>query len=216
MLEAYRETIIGACRRCLLTVAVGAFAAAAAAQPDLSGTWVLDEDRSDDPGTTVEKADSGGVIGRMRRSTSGSAVIFGIPVPVPERDTSDRDRARSHNSPSLVRSGHVLSVIDRLSINQDDEAAELVYDTLKAATYEYGVPLDTGYSTIVASWSGDRLVVVHELLGGTEITETYELANRGTELHWDVRVKSEGIRTIRVARVYERAGANGLQLTADL
>lgn len=172
----------------------------------LTGSWLLDEERSDDPGEIVEKADHGGTVGRILRSTSGSVVILGIPVPELPRDT-ERSKPRSHDSASLVKSGHVLSAIDRLTITQDREATELLYDTLKAATYEHGVPLNTGYSTVVASWNGDKLVVEHSLIGGAEITETYELDSRADELHWNVRVKNKDIRTIRVSRVYRRAEA---------
>jgi hypothetical protein len=106
----------------------------------------------------------------------------------------------------------VLSLIDRLTIDQDTQATELIYDTLKAATYEHGVALDTGYSTITASWKGYRLVVEHALIGGGEIMETYEVDEIAGELRWDVRVKNDGIRTIRVSRVYRRAVTPASQL----
>jgi hypothetical protein len=187
-----------------------------AAARDLSGTWVLDEARSDDPGEIVEKADYGGKIGSIFRRTRPSAVIFGIPLPVPK--PSERDKPRSQDNSSLVKSGHVLSVIDTLKIHEDKDAIELLYDNLEAATYELGVALDTGYSTVTASESGDRLVVLHALSGGGEITETYALDRTGNELHWSVRVKNDGIRTIRVDRIYTRStadtGATRLNLMA--
>ena len=178
----------------------------------LSGTWILDEARSDDPGAAVEKADHGGTIGRVIRSTSGTVVIGGIPIPELPR-SEERSKPRSHDSPSLVKSGHVLSVVDRLTIDQDAQLTEMVYDTLKAAAYENGIELETGYSTIIATWNGERMVVEHVLASSAAITETYELD--GDRLHWDVRVKSKGIRTIRISRVYERAGAAGLNLVAQ-
>lgn len=188
-----------------LAALLGIGPATVAVAHDLSGTWVLDEGRSDDPGDVVQKADNGGKVGRILRSTSRSVVIFGIPIPTPR--PNERDKPRSHDDSSLVKSGHVLSVVDTLTIHEDARAIELLYDNLEATTYEFGVALDTGYSTVTANWSGDRLVVEHALAGGGEITETYELTRSGTELHWSVHVKNEGIRTIRVSRVYERAAA---------
>lgn len=189
----------------LTTAALAASTPSSALEPNLSGMWVLDEELSDDPGATVEKADHGGTVGRVVRSTSGTISVFGIPVPLPSRD--EGAEPRSHDSESLVKSGHVLSVVDRLTIAQDSRATELVYDNLKTATYEHEVALDTGYSTVVAHWSGDRLVVEHALLGGAEIVETYELDAGGEQLSWNVRVKNKGIRTIRISRVYSRGGA---------
>ena len=205
----------------LVATATSGMARAQAAD-GFSGVWQLDEAHSDDPAEIVEKADHGGIVGRVLRSTSGSIVINGVPVPeLPS--SNERNKPRSHDSASLVKSGHVLSTIDKLTISRDNEAVELIYDTMRAATYEFGVAHETGYSTIVAEQSGDRLIVEHTLIGGAEITETYEVD--GDRLVWKVRVKGDDIKTIRVSRVYQRAGSeppaeapanSRLELTAAL
>ena len=81
-----------------------------------------------------------------------------------------------------------------------------MYDTLRTLTFENGAEIRTGYSTIVGTWTTpDRVVLAHALIGGGEISETFELD--GTRLKWDVRVKKDGFKTIRISRVFERAAA---------
>jgi hypothetical protein len=132
-------------------------------------------------------------------------VVFGIPIPVERSGEPNRDD-RSIDSAALVRSGYLLSVIDELTIRLDRAFVDFAYDTLRTMTYERGVENNTGYSTIVAEWSADRIVLEHELFGGGEISETYELD--GSRLRWDVRVKKKGLKTIRLERVYDRAGTS--------
>ena len=186
-----------------------AFLMTGTAEAQLSGKWVLDEDRSDDPATEVQKSEQRGRFGRLGAGASGNVTVFGVQIPV-ERTQEQERIERSIDSAAIVRSGYLLSAIDEIEIVQDRRFADFKYDTLRTRTYENGAEIKTGYSTIVAEWSENDFVIEHALIGGGEISETYELD--GARLQWDVRVQKDGLRTIRISRVYERADtSSGLE-----
>src|SRR5690606_14653970 len=145
-----------------------------------------------------------GSLGRSVRGASGTVSIFGVQVPV-QRGQKEESVDRPLDSAALARSGYLLSLINELEIVLDSKFADFRYDTLRTLTFENGAEIKTGYSTIVARWTADRVVVEHALIGGGEITETYALDGR--RLEWDVRVEKDGMKTIRISRVFERAGA---------
>lgn len=178
--------------------------AAGTAEAQMSGTWKLDEDRSDDPAEVLQKLEQRGSFGRSLRGAGGTVTIFGVQVPVQNRGQNDDAVVRPLDSAALARSGYLLSFIEKLEIVLDPKFADFKYDTLRTLTYENGEEIKTGYSTIVASWTnGNRVVVEHELIGGGEITETFTLDGR--RLKWDLRVEKDGLKTIRISRVFDRA-----------
>jgi hypothetical protein len=182
-----------------LLAALALGAAHAASHPDLTGTWVLDASRSDDPEATQQQHESSAGSGVARRVMEGISV-FGVPVgqlPLPTKGEPE-----PLEPDDLPGAEHVLSTVTRLRILQEESATEIDYGRWTAAYSHEGHAL-TGDRTVSASWHGNDFEVVHHFDDGTKVTETYYVGATGQELHWVVRLKRKRSDEIAIERVYE-------------
>src|SRR5690554_3778107 len=85
-------------------------------EAQLSGTWKLDEDHSDNPMDKIQKPEQRGGLGRAVHNTTGNVSVFGVQVPIPRRGDSGDAPAQPLDSAALARSGYLLSVVEELEI----------------------------------------------------------------------------------------------------
>jgi hypothetical protein len=191
---------IGAICACLAAVAT---IARAAGEPDLSGNWVIDASRSDEPHQILDDAirKSSGGPGRVRAGVS----IFGIPVDDMVDIAKDGDESRrSEEKPRENVHRHVSDAIDALVIVQDVDAMRIDYDGIHTFLYRNGATLSDGDATIRADWRRGSYIVERETPGRAKVVEEFRL-ERGDRLYWSVSTALESGKDIRIRRVYDRA-----------
>lgn len=183
--------------------------------PTITGNWILDESRSDDPAKAVREASTqsghkpDGALRRFARSVR----IFGIPVgglPLP----SGQSKQDSEVPDELSHAPYILQKVDTIRVLQEDAATQLEYGTGDLVIYRHGERIDAEDATVEAGWRQGSFVVEHELEDGTKITETYRVDTSYDELHWTVTVRAKKAEPIEITRVYERARGRGLNFAA--
>lgn len=199
-LSRFRAFSIGGICACLAGVAMPAVAAG---ESDLSGNWVIDASRSDEPHEVLDDAirKSSGGPGRVRAGVS----IFGIPVD----DVVDLAKDGSASSPSEEAPRedvhrHVSDAIDALVIVQDVDTMRIDYDGIHTFLYRNGATMSDGDATIRPGWRRGAYVVERETPGRAKVVEEFRL-ERGDRLYWSVSTELESGKNIRIRRVYDRA-----------
>ena len=177
--------------------------AAAAGEPELSGNWVIDESRSDQPHEVLDDAmrrGSGG-LGRVRTGVS----IFGIPVGDVVDLAKDGDaQTQREEEPREDVHRHVSDAIDALVIVQDVDTMRIDYDGIHTFLYRNGATMSDGDATIRADWRGGFYVVEREPTGRAKVVEEFRL-ERGDRLYWSVSTELESGKNVEIRRVYDRA-----------
>lgn len=189
-------------------------ARAAEARPDLTGSWVLDAARSDDPGAVLreEPRDASGSRGGALSRVARGVVIFGIPVgslPLPGGGSSRSTEAAE----AIVDVDYALRQVSELRILQQGDATQLEYGR-RLVSFEHGAVTETAHGTVRADWDGDEFKVDHELDDGTKVVETYRFDAATDRLHWDLSLKRKRSKAVDISRIYERRDARGLNFAA--
>ena len=180
-------------------------------RPDFTGSWVLNEELSENPRDKMRQAmgggrSGGGGMGGGSRGASGMGGggrggSMGSPG---GRGGGDREAMRQRLADAAAKAA-------RLEITQGEELSILYADgSLRV------VPVDGEAGNIKSHWKGDRLVV--ELKGevGRRIRETLQLAEDGAQLHVTTKMFGDLNRpTISFLRVYDAAGAEETPETPD-
>jgi len=187
-----------------LALAAGSTAMAQGAdEPDLSGNWVIDASRSDEPHEILDDAirkGSGG-LGRVSAGVS----IFGIPVDDVVDIAKDGEESRQSGAePRDDVHRHVSDAIDALIIVQDVDTMRIDYDGIHTFLYRNGATLSDGDATIRADWRRGSYIVERETPGRAKVVEEFRL-ERGDRLYWSVSTALESGKDIRIRRVYDRA-----------
>jgi len=195
-----RAFSIGGICACLAAVST---IAGADGEPDLSGNWIIDASRSDEPHEILDDATrkSSRGLGRVRAGVS----IFGIPV----EDMVDvaKDGDESRRSEEEAREDvhrHVSDAIDALVIVQDTDTMRVNYDGIHTFLYRNGATMSDGDATIRADWRRGAYIVERETPGRAKVVEEFRL-ERGDRLYWSVSTELESGKDIRIRRVYDRA-----------
>jgi len=175
----------------------------ASGRGDLSGTWKLDRERSDDPaqklreGGGPSRRGSGGGGGSRGRRGGGS---FGGHHGRPTDEGGENGRADFSEDPRAF---------DLLSIVHHDPALKIT-DGLgrEHVLYTDGRKIEeersAGTMKIRAKWKDGRVVVATTPEHGAKITETYAVTADGSSLTVTTRVEGGG-RELEFRRVYDAA-----------
>ena len=145
------------------------------AHSDLTGTWSLNRDLSDDPATVITRMREGGD-GGHRPPFGGHGGAFG-------------GGGRSMNPDQMPARMAWLEPPPRLTIVQSDTAVTLTDGDGRSQTFavtNQKQRLSIGGQTIEvrAKWDGDRLVKEMSLREGARIIETYSTTGEPRQLHF--------------------------------
>ncbi len=182
-------------------------------RPDFTGSWVLNEELSENPRDKMRqsmgggRSGGGGMGGGGRGGGSGmggGGRGGGSGMGGGGRGGSmggsgmggDREAMRQRFADAAAKAA-------RLEITQGEELSILYADgSLRV------VPVDGEAGDIKSHWKGDRLVVELKGDGGRQIKETLQLAEDGARLHVTTRMSGDLNRpTISFLRVYDMAVA---------
>jgi hypothetical protein len=159
--------------------------------PDLTGTWVIDLEQSDDLSDTMERRPPPGGPGDRRPAGGG-----------------DRRGGLQMGTASLLQSS-VAFKIEEGDSTLTLKGAEGVTRVFHPDGQERQERIE-GLGTVMVKsrWKGSKLVVERTLEVGVKITEEVELANDGQQLLVKMKI-SGGPRSLEFRRVYDR-GQEGL------
>ncbi|HEX9304171.1 MAG TPA: hypothetical protein VGA31_06945 [Thermoanaerobaculia bacterium] len=167
---------------------------------DLSGTWKLDRDRSDDPaeklregGGSSRRGSGGGGGFRGRRGGGGFGGHHG-------RSTDEGEQNGGTDFLQDSRAFDLLSIVHRdpeLRITDGLGREHVLYTDGRRVDEERS----SGTTKIRAKWKDGRVVVATTPEHGAKITETYAGTADGSSLTVTTRVEGRG-REIEFRRVY--------------
>lgn len=185
------STITGLTRHATLaaTVLVSACAGGSGIQPDhpnITGTWVINLEQSDRPGDQMER----------RRPP-------GAPGQHPPGEPGGERRERFQQGFALMLQNSVAFKISEGDSTLTLVGAEGIERVLIPDGKERVQRIEgLGNVTVKTRWKGEKLVVERTLETGAKISETFELASEGRQLHIELKIIG-GPRTIEFRRVYD-------------
>ena len=207
----YRSTMGGVRGRSAAGIPLGVFAAAtiaaslllrpapgrAVGRGDLSGTWKLDRERSDDPGQKF--ADGGGTSGhgsggggfRGRRGGGGFGGRHGRPAEGSGESADFSQDPRAFDLLSIVHHDPELKITDGLG------REHVLYTDGRKIEEERSA----GTMKIRAKWKDGRVVVATTPDHGPKITETYAVTADGSSMTVTTKIEGRG-RDVEFKRVY--------------
>ncbi|MGD8700754.1 MAG: hypothetical protein PVJ43_15765 [Gemmatimonadales bacterium] len=154
--------------------------------PDITGTWVINLEQSDRPGDQMERQRPPGAPGQRPSGGPGG-----------ER------RERFQQGFALMLQNSVAFKITEADSTLTLVGAEGIERVLTPDGQERVRRIEgLGNVTVKTRWKGDKLVIERTLETGVKITETFELAAEGRQLHLELKI-SGGPRTIEFRRVYD-------------
>jgi hypothetical protein len=159
--------------------------------PDLTGTWVINLEQSDEPGDRIEREPPPGAPGARRPDAGG-----------------ERREGWQMGTALLLQN----SVAFRLE--EGDTTLKLTgAEGLTRVFYPDGRERDQrleglGMVSVKSRWRGDKLVVERTLQVGVKITEEFELSEEGRQLYVKMKI-SGGREALEFRRVYD-PGEEGL------
>jgi hypothetical protein len=170
--------------------------------PDLSGSWVLDKDLSDDAHQKMRDAAERPRGGYGRPGMGGPGMGGpGVGMP-PTVISGDDDAGDSMHA--------IFDPAEELSVYQGQP--EIVMDekfvrrrTLHADGKKYKA--ENGMSEVKTQWKEGRLIVETRGFRGRKTTETWELNATGKRLTALIKVASGFGPAVTIKRVYDRVGA---------
>jgi hypothetical protein len=154
--------------------------------PDITGTWVINLEQSDRPGDQMERE-------RPR----------GAPGQRPPGEPGGERRERFQQGFALMLQNSVAFKISESDSTLTLVGAEGIERVLVPDGQERVRRIEgLGNVTVKTRWKSDKLVIERTLETGVKITETFELAAEGRQLHLELKI-SGGPRTIEFRRVYD-------------
>jgi hypothetical protein len=175
----------------------------AAGRPDLSGTWVLDPGRSDDPGEAIEEA-------RRQARAERSRGVVGLGRRGDERTTGDAWLSRGTRGAERALLGRLP---ERIGLEQGADAVTFVLPTgerravhtdNRGASVSASGAMDQ--EVVIAGWEGDTLVVETTLTSGERLVERYRLEEGPRRLRVDTLLQIPGLsEPVPLERLYEPA-----------
>ena len=206
-----RAVVVSGALACFAVAGLGSARAAAADKaktavpaPDLSGTWRLDKERSDDAREKMreqmERRGGGRGPGMSGPGTGGPGMGGGGRMAPPGMgDGGDPAEAMKP----------ILDPAEELSVYQGQP--DIVIDekyarrrTLHADGRKYKA--DNGASEITTEWKEGALVVETRGFRGQKTTETWELSTTGKRLTATTKVENGLGGKVTIKRVYDRSG----------
>lgn len=174
-------------------------------RPDFTGSWVLNEELSENPRDKMRQSMGGGRSGGggMGGGGMGGGGRGGSGMGGGGRGGSMGGPGGGDREAMQQRMAELAARIARLEITQDEELSILYADgSLRV------VPVDGEVGDIKSHWKGDRLVVELKGESGRRMRETLEFAEDGAQLHVTTKMFGDLNRpTISVLRVYDMAVA---------
>lgn len=184
---------------CVLLFSVGAVHAQ---EWDLSGDWVIDYDESDRPDDVFD------ALSERRRGRSGVGVgvgIFGVPVEVARSGGRGQEPAEVVRRDLRQLRPHLVSSVDRLSIEQAQDGMTVGYSNLGRFAFRDGESLTDGDETVSAEWRRDVFTIVWQVGDDLRATEQLYLDRQDpSRLRWLLSVELSSARTVQVRRVFDR------------
>jgi hypothetical protein len=182
--------------------------AAAADRVDFTGTWLLDEDRSDDPVSKMNETMDERQ--RLMHVSEGQGPMTGGGMPPPGamgggRDEGEPDREKIRERLEKLNERFAMMTVthegEKLIVRYADGHERVMITDGKKHYREAGI----GDLETRTKWKSDGVLIVKATAeNGRKITETWELAPGGGFLHIKVSMKGHGWQPpINFTRVYE-------------
>ncbi len=184
-------------------------------QPDLTGKWQINREKSDNPRDMMRRGGRGPGSGGPGGPPPGGGGFPGGPPPgggfpgggdPPSQEQMERMRARMEEG---MRAAEALEISQRgVEITVNETGDEKTVHTQTYITDGRKAERDTerGKLETRAKWKGQKLVVEMKTQHGGTITRTYELASGGRQLYVTVKIENEGMPgTISIRSVYDKS-----------
>jgi hypothetical protein len=187
------------------------------ANPQLAGSWELNQSLSDNPEEVFKKAAStkgnmrgggggygkrggggGGGYGKHGGGSGGGRHSSGMSGGGRGSDNEGREK--------LPMQGVLMA--QALEITLSD--TEFVLDTGTGIPQSYlidgnGTPLDNELTVVFAGWEGDQMVVEKTTGGGQKVFERYTVSPSGSQLHVAISMRrSDSTGLINIQRIFNR------------
>lgn len=167
---------------------------------DLSGDWVINPSLSDRPSDVVqaatrEKISKLGIVQRF----GGIIRVWGIsPADVASMIPQKEQEPLPEFPPEIT------DPMDELRVLQTSETVEVDYDSTNSVIYQDGDFLSDEEQHYFAVWRADTFTVERQPREGLAFSETFELADQGKLLIWEVTFEIPDGDEYVITRVYEQ------------
>ncbi len=193
--------LVGAAVVGMLLASMAGAAQEVLAVPDLSGSWELNQERSDDPGERVDEA--------MRNWVGRPAGPGGSRGGGPASGAGDQRRQVREQVEALVAAPRVITITHAEPVLTLESA--LPDSPFEQTLYTDGRKFTRpgargGVLEASARWQrGGRLAVEYATASGRQVRETWELVAEGARVLVATELTGKGmLPSVRVQRVYDR------------
>ena len=186
-------------------------------QPNLTGKWQINREKSDNPRDKMRNRSGGGPgVGGPDGPPPGGGGFPGGPPPggggfpgggnPPSQEQMERMRARMEEGMRAAEALEITQSGAEVTVNETGD--EKIVHTQTYITDGSKAEKDTERRKLEtrAKWKGQKLVVEMKTEHGGTITRTYELASGGRQLYVTVKIENEGMPgAISIRSVYDKS-----------
>ena len=185
-------------------------------QPDLTGKWQINREKSDNPRDMMRRGDRGPGPGGPGGPPPGGGGFPGGPPPggggfpgggdPPSQEQIERMRARMEEGMRAAEALEILQSGVEITVNETGDEKTVHTQTYFTDGRKAERDTERGKLETRAKWKGQKLVVEMKAQHGGTITRTYELASGGRQLYVTVKIENEGMPgAISVRSVYDKS-----------
>jgi hypothetical protein len=181
-------------------------------QPNLTGKWQINREKSDNPRDKMRNRSGGGPDGPP---PSGGGFPGGPPPGgggfpgggnPPSQEQMERMRARMEEGMRAAEALEITQSGSEVTVNETGDEKTVHTQTYITDGSKAEKDTERGKLETRAKWKGQKLVVEMKTEHGGTITRTYELASGGRQLYVTVKIENEGMPgAISIRSVYDKS-----------
>ncbi len=183
-------------------------------QPDLTGKWQINREKSDNPRDMMRRGARGPGSGGPGGPPPGGGGFPGGPPPgggfpgggdPPSQEQMERMRARMEEGMRAAEALEISQSGVEITVNETGDEKTVHTQTYFTDGRKSEQGTERGKLETRAKWKGQKLVIEMKMESGGTITRTYELASGGRQLYMTVKIENERMpEAISIRSVYDR------------
>ena len=184
-------------------------------QPDLTGNWQINREKSDNPREMMRRNDRGPDPGGPGGPPPGGGGFPGGPPSggggfpgggdPPSQGQMERMRARMEEGMRAAEALEISQSGVEITVNETGDEKTVHTQTYFTDGRKSEQGTERGKLETKAKWKGQKLVIETKMERGGAITRTYELASGGRQLHVTVKIENERMpEAISIRSVYDK------------